>query len=91
MGVLGKRVCASARLPCTCLSIDRYGARPASPRPWLFAHTQPNPTQHTVGDVHDLAALGNLREWVPPGYDLYVFGFQVREWNGMVVVVCGAT
>jgi hypothetical protein len=87
MGVLGKRVCASAR--CTCVLIYRPKA-PASPRP-LFANTKPNPTQNTVGDVHDLAALGNLREWIPPGYDLYVFGFQVREWNGMVVVGCGST
>lgn len=30
-----------------------------------------------MGDVHDVAALGPLREWIPPGYDLYVFGFQV--------------
>lgn len=41
---------------------------------------------HTTGGVKDIRKLGgSLDEWIPPGYDVYCVGVQVR----LCVVLAG--
>jgi len=33
-------------------------------------------TTLNVGGVKDVASLGDIKQWIPPGYDIYCIGLQ---------------